>query len=302
MWVSEFGDLKSKDLFTAIKDRIEEPGSELTSLIFVKTCFDECSEYMAILNYSVETLGDARAHVKNILQEIGKTATLPLLLSGVQYLPKKDFKKLCEWILVFIARHSIIANFDSGDFENVVFGLAKDIRAKLPKRKESGHAEIGACMKHIRETLEKASPTDTQLAASSERELSKDGALYVVMKIAEYRHTEAREMRNSESNLEHIFPQSPFPNEWGGLEKQAELEPFLWNIGNLTLMGRRSNTRAGNAEFPAKSEEFSKSKWEITNSIPTHYSEWTPKEIKARAQQMMKHAVEIWSFENSSRV
>lgn len=301
MWVSKYGDLKSKDLFSAIKERVEE--DRMSSLEFVSSCAEECSEYLNLLTYSEEALGDrASVHVKNILGEIGKKASLPLLLSGVQHLPAADFEKLCQWLLVYITRHSIIANIDTADFENVVFGLAKNVRQMLPARKDSPKKEIAACMKHIREVFENSAPNDAQLKILAEKELSRDGALYVVTKLAEYLHNPSREKKSGESNLEHIFPQNPEDAEWGGPANHAILQPLLWNLGNLTLFGKRANTRAGNKEFKVKAEEYRKSGWEITNSIPIHYSEWNPKAIKARAKAMMDKVVLVWGFENSSQV
>jgi len=59
---------------------------------------------------------------------------------------------------------------------------------------------------------------------------------------------------------------------------------------------------AANAEFQIKKRDyFSKSELEINKGL-CRITDWNPKAILDRAATLVKPALEIWSFDNPSRV
>src|SRR6185312_17217033 len=54
MWLSKYGDLKSVDLFTALKERIETEKKD--PLEFAQTCADECTRYVELVKGDEEHL------------------------------------------------------------------------------------------------------------------------------------------------------------------------------------------------------------------------------------------------------
>lgn len=303
MWVSTYGDLKSKDLFTAIKEHIEK--NELTSIGFARTCASECGYYVQLITCSEDDLGKAGARlVRSILQESESQAALPLLLSALQNLSSDDFTKVSRWMLVFITRYSIIANLDASGMESIFFELAKFVRDSLPKGEKSERPLITKCLESVRTKLEKAAPDDNQIrAATASKGLSPDGACYVLTRIAELKQSPTKEWAKGEANLEHIYPQNPEENEWGGPANHEVMEPFLWNLGNLTIYGNKLNSRAANKEFPEKSKDYaSKSTVSMTLEIASKFTEWNVESIKQRSLDLTKKVLEIWTFKNPSRV
>ena len=101
-----------------------------------------------------------------------------------------------------------------------------------------------------------------------------------------------------ESNLEHIFPKKPYL-EW---ENPDDLELYLWAIGNLTMLGKRLNNTAASKGFPGKKEEYAKSSVVMSQEVASQYDKWGYKEIFARAKTLVPLVLEIWNFDNPSRV
>lgn len=215
MWLSKYGDLKSKDLFSALKEHIE--GKNLNSLDFSRSCSEECDRYVQLLDGD-EALKGARRFVHTLLRDLDVQSSLPLLLSSYYHFEASDFEKIAKWVLVFVMRYSVIANQDPAGMETIFYNLARDTRAALsdlPPREKS------KCLKHIKDTLVKASPTDDSVRAGvTSLVLSPETARYVLIAIARRMQSDTKEVTLDDANLEHIFPKNPEQEEWGGKANQ----------------------------------------------------------------------------------
>jgi hypothetical protein len=305
LWVSRYGDLKSQDLFSALKDHIS--AKSITSLQFTQGASEECERYAQLLDAS-ESLGAAQGSVKSLLRDLDVDSALPLLLSGYRLLEPDDFEKLTQWILVFVVRYSIVMNLDPAGMETLFFQLARDIRAKMEidlRSKDSQKSDKSRkCMAHIKEQLIKNAPQDPNVKSSvGTLVLSPEDAKYVLRRLAIRMETNTKEISIKETNLEHIFPKNPEENEWGGPANHEILQPLLWHIGNLTVFGKRLNKKAANGEFAAKKELYEKaSELEMAKEIARDYKEWNKLSIEERAQKLAPRVVEVWNFDNPSRV
>jgi Protein of unknown function DUF262/Protein of unknown function (DUF1524) len=314
LWVSKYGDLKSQDLFTALKDHIEDK-TNLSSLEFTQGCAEECENYATLLNANVEHLANSAPYVRSLVQELDCQPSLPLLLSGYRFFKPADFEKIVKWLLVFATRYSTLANLDSSGLETIFFEMAREIRSKMnqtpppqanasnPKHAQSA-PDSSACLKYIKDTLKKNAPSDEQIeAVILKLILSPDDAKYVLKKLAQRMQTDTKEVAIDEANLEHIFPKNPAENEWGGKANQSELEPYLWHIGNLTILGERLNKSAANSEFSVKKSFYGKgSELEMARGIARDYTTWDKSTIEDRAGKLLPLILAVWNFDNPSRV
>jgi hypothetical protein len=305
MWVSNFGDLKKEDMFSALKKHIEE--HSIASLDFARLCMDECEKYVQLITVDEDQLDkDAVPYVRALVRELDFQSGLPLLLSSYSLLQKDDFIKVTKWLLVFVTRYSIVSNLDSAGMEDLLFDLAREVRSKFVT-KNGEPVDPGTskrCAAIIKEVLSKNAPVDSAIIAKvPDLILDAGDAKYVVTRLARYMQSKTKEITLNESNLEHIFPQNPDEQEWGGKVNQEKLEPYLWHIGNLTIYGKRLNREAANKEFPIKREQYeSKSEIEMTLAIARDYRVWDEMTIKDRATKLAKKVAEVWDFDNPSRV
>ena len=124
----------------------------------------------------------------------------------------------------------------------------------------------------------------------------------IMNRIARYMQDPEKQVTLGETNLEHIYPQNPAPNSWGGAANQEKLEPLTWALGNLTIFGKRANRKAGNDEFPEKAKRYAQSKVAMTNKVAADYTTWDESSIRTRTKQLSELVVLIWDFNNPSRV
>ncbi len=104
-------------------------------------------------------------------------------------------------------------------------------------------------------------------------------------------------------HVEHILPQKPtLSSQWAKDFSEEERELYTHSLANLTLLGGKRNTEASNFDFKDKKkiymgEEISLSKkkpfrvmtcYKMTIDIAHHYTEWTPKSLEKRKEELIK--------------
>jgi hypothetical protein len=294
MWVSKYGDLKNVDLFSALKTLIES--NNTSSAYFARGCAEECVRYVALLKADKKELGDAAPYIKRLTENLGFESALPLLLAAYTHFDGPALEQLSKLLLVFVTRYSIVARLDSSGLETVLFSLARDLRSKMCADKPNTRV----CLSHIKETLIKNAPNEDQIeAAIPTLTLDVDEAQYVMGRIATRMQTQTKEVAIDEANLEHIFPKKP-SGEW---KNAAQMQPFLWHIGNLTMLGERLNSGVANSGYDKKKQHYAKvSELQITREIPKKYPTWDDVTVNKRALALAPYVKEIWDFNNPSRV
>jgi hypothetical protein len=293
MWISKYGDLKDQNLFDALKDHIED--KRIASVDFANTCADECVRYTELLDLD-EELGKAIPNVRNLLRRLNIQAAFPLLLSALGTLDIDDFQKLVRWLLVYVVRYSIIANLDSSGLETVLFKLALEVRQRMTDPKAAA-----SCLAYIKETLVASAPSDKRIAESiPELILGSQEAKYLLGRLATHMQTKTKEIEINESNIEHIFPQNPDETQW---PNKKDLTKLLWHIGNLTILGKRLNREAANKSFATKKAgHYIKSELIMTQRLAKEFDAWDAAAMEKRAATLTGEVLEIWNFDNPSRV
>lgn len=295
MWVSKYGDLKNIDLFTALKAHIEEQGK--TSTEFAESCASECDRYVELLNADSSILGNAALYVSTLVRELQIESSLPLLLAAHASFSPKELETIARQLLVFVARYSIIVRLDSSGMETVFFKLARDVRSKMAGDSKNAKNVLS----EVKKALVSNAPTDGQVKESIKKlVLDPEEATYLLSRIARYLQTGTKELALGESNLEHIFPKKP-SSEWTATETE-ELEPYLWHIGNLTVLGTRLNTSAASKGYKSKVSEYKKSELVMAQELAKNFGAWNKKAVETRAESFSKSITDIWNFDNPSRV
>lgn len=299
MWVSRYGDLKKDDLFTALKAHIEK--HHVNSLDFARDCADECDDYIQLATADESQLPqEAFPFVRALTRELGLRSALPLLLSSYLVLQAGDFGRVAKYVLVFVTRYSIIGNRESSGMEDLLFSLAREMRGMATKGDKAGSYKAAG---HVKDSLSNYAPDDDATKKAVESSiLDSSDAKYVMTRLARYVQDPQKEITLGETNLEHIYPQNPEPNGWGGQLNQEKLEPLTWHIGNLTIFGKRANRKAANDEFSNKLNRYAQSKVLITSQLAKDYLQWDENSVADRARKLAKLVVQVWSFDNPSRV
>ncbi len=112
-------------------------------------------------------------------------------------------------------------------------------------------------------------------------------------------------------HVEHILPQKPtLSSQWAKDFSEEEREHYTHSLANLTLLGGKKNTEASNLDFKDKKkiymgEEIRLNKkrsfrvmtcYKMTIDIAHHHTEWTPKSLEKRKEELIKIIESVLTF------
>ncbi len=117
-----------------------------------------------------------------------------------------------------------------------------------------------------------------------------------------------KRIEKNDFHVEHILPQNPdLSSQWAKDFSEEERELYTHSLANLTLLGDTKNTQASNKDFKEKKEiymgnavKLGKDKrgrektfkvmtcYKMTIDIAHHYTEWTPKSLEKRKEELIK--------------
>jgi hypothetical protein len=284
MWLSQYGDIKSRGLFTEIKTVIES--RQTVSTDFSEKCANECEAYLALLDVSGNFNKEAQNNITGLIKNFGVHNSLPLLLSGYTCLNPSDFVKLTSDIIAIYIRHTLIANKNPASLEDAFYEAARENRGQHYTQVSSSK-----CLQSAKSKLYALNPPDSiVIEGCKDLCLPRSPAIWLLIQIANAHQSKTKEIKLANATLEHIFPQNA-GSDW---PDRAALEQYIWHIGNLTLLGEKLNNKSQNKSFKVKSSNYySKSEIIITKNL-CNYTDWNEKAIISRAENLGKEIVKIW--------
>lgn len=290
MWVSRHGDVKAQGLYTEIKSNLIS--NQVKSVDFSDECADECEIYISLLDGKLPSNAEASKNISGLLYYFDAQPAIPLLLSGYQSLNKSDFAKLTKIAITHYVRHSLVSNLNPLDLETAFYKAARTMREK-----KSAGLTSGKILSAAKGDLSVLMVDDASVEiAGAGLELDSSEALWLISQIASSMQSATKEVKVDKANLEHIFPRNPTVADW---PNKAELEPFLWHIGNLMVLGDRLNQSAQNKSFAEKkSKHYSKSEIVMNKDLVANpnWTVWNEGNIKARAKMLAKKIVQTWRY------
>lgn len=284
LWLSQFGDLKAKGLYSEIKDHLTQ--NKITSVNFAQACMEACEDYLKLVNVDKSLPKASSKNVEGLIRYLGVQNSLPLLLSAYRCLSASDFEKLVKVVVGIYVRHTLIGNQNPLELETVLYDAAREIHAQKESKVSSAKALSAAKQK-----LLKLNPSDTLVQEQFlELILSRSEAAWFMVQLANAKQSKTKEIGMDKANVEHVFPQNA-GKEW---PNRAALEPLIWNVGNLTILGTRINSKAQNKSFTDKcNDHYKNSEIVMTNELLKEKN-WDESIIRKRAMNLAKIAVQVW--------
>jgi hypothetical protein len=260
----------------------------LRSVDFAAASAKECESYTDILNIGDSVPKASRPFIDALMNKLSSERALPVLLSGLRCLKENDFERLSRSVVALVVRHSLIANLNPADLEATLYDTAREIRKLHKKRKRS--PEI---VNKARALLQKINPTTHQIREGiAELYLDKPTAQYLLREIADKMQSKSKGVTSGRTSIEHIFPRNAAKADW---PNAAHLEPYVWHIGNLTLLEPKQNKDVGNKGFADKSNKYPQSELQMTKQVAEKFRAWDEKAITTRAQNMVSYIDQIWT-------
>ncbi|WP_208391943.1 DUF262 domain-containing protein [Helicobacter pylori] len=138
------------------------------------------------------------------------------------------------------------------------------------------------------------------------KSVKKNSWLRPILILVEYSMSDDPKPKRIEKNdfhVEHILPQKPDPSsQWVKDFSEEERGLYTHSLANLTLLGGTKNSQASNLDFKDKKkiymgEEIKLNKkkpfkvmtcYKMTIDIAHHYTEWTPKSLEKRKEELIQ--------------
>ncbi|MGL2793317.1 DUF262 domain-containing protein [Helicobacter pylori] len=143
------------------------------------------------------------------------------------------------------------------------------------------------------------------------KSVKKNSWLKPILILVEYSMSDDPRPKRIEKNdfhVEHILPQNPDPSsQWVKDFSEEERELYTHSLANLTLLGGTKNAQASNKDFKEKKEiymgnavKLGKDKrgrektfkvmtcYKMTIDVAHHYTEWTPKSLEKRKEELIQ--------------
>lgn len=285
MWLSKYGDLKARGLFNELSDHLKS--HSISSVDFAETCSEDCDAYISLVEQSKEIPKIVAYDIAGLINYLGITSCLPVLLSAKQCLSEGDFVKLVKLTVAVSVRYSLISDLNPNVLESAFYAAARGIRGKYIMKESSAK-----CLNVAKEILNALNPKDS-IVEEKAREvfLDRASALWLMTQLANSKQSATKEVAMNEANLEHIYPINATTAEW---PNKLDLDPYVWRIGNLTILGEKLNRDAANKSYTTKCKGYySKSEIVITKDI-LKYKAWTPAELEKRSEVMAKLIISVF--------
>jgi hypothetical protein len=239
------------------------------------------------LDANVPGTKELLSDIEGIVKYLRIASAPPLLLSGYRCLSQQDFEKLTRYILTTYIRYVLVSNQNPLDLESAFYEAAREIRT-LAAKSETSAKQLNAAKARLKLLSAK---DDALEKAMAELFLERAEAVWLMVQVANSMQSTTKELSMNKANLEHIFPQNS-GTAWPNKDK---LEPYIWHIGNLTILGERINRNAKNRGFVEKSTNYySKSEIKMTKELLA-FKQWDESTILKRAAGLGKKIVKLWS-------
>lgn len=286
-WSSKYGLTREKDLYAAIKNKIN---SKMSAITFSEELHKGSNIYSAILNHEHEIWNQYDQSTLNHLSTINLLGIIqirPLILSILSNFNKKETKRAFKLMVSWSVRFLIHGGLGGGVLERYYCDNSKEIR--------KGNIKTS---KDLLNRFDKIVPNDSTFKSSfvnATVSKSKIARYYLRVIERQARGEDSIELTPNENveflNLEHIMPEKYLPN-WPYINEDDH-RAYVKRIGNLTLLKTKINSEQKSARFEDKLEVYKKSELEITSSLKK-YDNWDIYKIKERQKWLADLALKAW--------
>ena len=239
-----------------------------------------------------------------LIDYLGNTAAVPLLLSAKKSLDHQKFSAIVQMLERFFFRYKIMCNGHNTALKKIYSGHALKITD------ETDCYDIETLRSGLNELIEEKAPETTFLAAIDELvyhpRRNKKNIKYFLLMIDQYLPWYNSEDisrpaptcfdksrvqdRLAGTTIEHIYPKA--------LDQTSDifcesLEEVKNKIQNLTILPSHDNQLVGTNAFDDKKAIFSKSSSFLTRHIAT-YPTWNARQVKNHHELLKKAAVAIF--------
>lgn len=287
LWSSYNGAIREKDLYDAIKHKIN---SKQSAVDYASNLSRDARLYAGIINVDHELWAAFDAQTRQHMQTINLLRMIqirPLLIAVLSKFSPKDVNKIFPLMVSWSVRFLIVGGLGGGSME----------RHYSEKAKEINNLQVTSS-KQLVDAMREIIPSDAQFETSfsTARVSTQYLARYYLRALEKQMQNEPQpelvpNPNEEQINLEHILPQT-LGSGWDHIEPEIA-STYYTRLGNLALMQAQRNTDIGNGSFREKKEEYARSSYRLTSEV-ARLDIWGPEQIDTRQKELARIAVLTW--------
>lgn len=281
-YVSRAGPISSRKLYRAIQGELQ--GRAPAVRHYIAQLVNAMDVYLALKEPESpywETIDVDVSDGLYAYRRFGFEASIPVLLAAFANWPKAKAAKLLAKMSQWSIRAQVVGNLGGGVAEESFGDTARSI----------SDGTIANQTK-VRESIARLIPTDadfrTAFVAQGDTQVARAKYFLAMLEKAE-NNLQGRadvpiEWHSRSVTIEHIERSS---------SSDAELTGLLNRLGNLTLLEKKLNRKAGGKSFADKRGVYKESQFEITKKLSRKQT-WTKQSVAKRTEELADLAIRAW--------
>ena len=271
--------IQKRDLFRKIKGEIKD-GKAVFSFLEDMMGASEC--YRLLQDPNARKWSDKTQRHLSHLKIYGVLSLTPLLLAAYRGIGH-DFERIVRNCVALSFRHAVIGNENPKDLERDYVEAAGAIA-----RGEAANAGdvLPILLRHY--------PSDQKFVDNFRHaDLRKTKVIqHILFKLDRQASGRSHDSGDPQYTIEHILPKNPGEG-WQQFENPAA---YQWRLGNLAVLTKDEQCKAGNRSFADKIKIYRDSEFALTRKL-AEYQDWTQDSVGRRQREMANLATAIWKLE-----
>lgn len=278
---------KKSTLFKAIKKEIK---TQADAMRLLNDLDDSVGIYAAFSNPLHEIWTAEQAQLIQELKTLEVSQCFAVLMMAKAKFPETEFNRALKDIVVISFRYNTIAGQNPNELERIYN------KASIAIYKNEIHTARQLFVAHLKDAYidDNSFKNDFQNKAINTKRYNRL-VKYVLGKLEQQYGGRSIDLNGKSVSVEHILPESP-DEHWTQSFGHADVDEFMYKIGNLTLLESAKNKEADRQPFPKKLMIYQTSQYRLAN-VQTAVHEWTAGSIAARQRNMANKAVAIWKID-----
>ncbi len=284
-WNSRENFARQSELFKVIRNRVQTREQVFALL---RSMDEDIDTYLALTQpEGSQWLPVWRDHAQE-LRMFSVRQPFPMLMAAKRTLSDGDFESLLRATVVIAFRYNVIGAQHTGEQERVYHGVAiKIARGELTRLGDILEALRAV---YLSDDQFRAAFVDKSIKTTASR--NNKVVRYILCRLEKQSSGQDFDFDSNAYTLEHVLPQNPVEG-WEDF-RDADLETFIYRLGNMTMLEAGKNKDLGNASFAEKHPVLGQSVFALTRKIADDNQVWTPDRIEARQKALASIATSVW--------
>jgi uncharacterized protein with ParB-like and HNH nuclease domain len=270
-------------LFKAIKRKITDADKAFD---FLNDLEYNVAYYASFNNPSDEIWEQEERKYLKVLNLLEVSSCYSLMLAGLAYLKREDYKVLLRELVAITFRYNI-----SGLNPNEAERAFNKAAIELGSNKKNSPRQVVELLKHIYVTDDNFEQIFSTISINTRR--NKSLVKYILVNMENHLTGNDNQAEDATSSIEHILPENA-GSIWFNHFPVQDVQDHIFRFGNYTLLETSVNNKLdNNKSFNEKISFYRQSGYKMTTDY-LYFEDWTPSTLSLHQKQMAKWAKAIW--------